>query len=323
MNSKTLQNVLNAFAGKCVLIVGDVMLDEYIWGNVRRISPEAPVPIVEIQRRTYFLGGAGNTAANVISLSGRALLGGTIGDDLQAITLCEALQEQGIKAKLLKDPARPTTTKTRVIAHSQQVVRVDHEKQYPLYPEMEETLLNWVKAHLEEANVFLLSDYAKGVVTSRLAKQTIQLAQRAHKPIIVDPKGNDYRKYQGATVVAPNIQEARLALNRLLDPAEDLLELGRELLTLLDGSTIFITQGSEGMSLFRSGEKVMHIPAVTRYVYDVTGAGDTVVATLALALAAGATLEEAAHLANVAASIVVGKVGTAAATPEELKRELS
>ena len=324
MKDDALLDVLTRFPGKCVLIVGDVMLDEYIWGEVRRVSPEAPVPVVELQRQTYVPGGAANAAANVASLGGRALLGGVVGDDTQAGLLREASSRRGVEGDgLLNDPDRPTTTKTRVIAHNQQVLRVDREERSPLSPQMEEALLGWAEKHLEQANALLLSDYAKGVVTPRLAQQVIRMAQSAGKPIIVDPKGRDYRKYRGATVVTPNTQEARLALNHLLNPPEDLFELGWQLLKLLEGSAVLITRGPEGMSLFEPNHQPVHIPAVARHIYDVTGAGDTVVAALTMALAAGATLEQAAWLANAAAGIKVGKVGTATVSLEELHVTLS
>ena len=300
------------------------MLDEYIWGEVRRISPEAPVPVVELQERTHAPGGAANTAANVASLGGQAILVGIVGEDAQAAVLREALSRCGVEGGgLITTPDRPTTAKTRIIAHNQQVVRMDSEERRPLSSQMEESLLRWVEKHLGEAEALLLSDYVKGVITPRIAERLILLAKEAGKPIVVDPKGRDYHKYRGATVVTPNIQEARLALNHLLNPPDDLLDLGQQLLMPLEGSPVLITRGSEGMSLFSSDHEVVHIPAVARYVYDITGAGDTVVAALDLALAAGATLEDAARLANIAASIVISKVGTATVTLGELKAELS
>jgi len=324
MKDKSLLNILTNFPGKCVLIVGDVMLDEYIWGEVRRISPEAPVPVVEARRRTHVPGGAANSAANVASLGGRVILAGVVGKDTQADLLREALSRCNIEGNgLLTDPDRPTTTKTRIIAHNQQVVRVDCEVRAPLSPEMEEALLGWVERHLGEADTLVLSDYGKGVVTLRLAEGVIRLAKDAGKPVVVDPKERDYRKYRGATVVTPNIQEARLALNHLLNPPEELLDLGRQLLMLLEGSSVLITRGPEGMTLFQPNHQVVHIPAVARHVYDVTGAGDTVVATLALALAAGAGLEQAARLANAAAGNVVGKVGTATVELRELMADIA
>lgn len=319
MKDKNPRDIVAAFPGKRVLIVGDVMLDEYIWGEVRRISPEAPVPVVETRRRTYVPGGAANTAANVVSLSGRALLAGVIGRDDQAQKLQEALRERGINSEgLVVDDTRPTTTKTRIVAHSQQVVRVDLEQRAPLRPELEDRLLLWVEKRLPDADACILSDYDKGVVSPRLAERFIRLAREAGKPIVVDPKGTNYAKYRGATVVTPNVHEAERALNREINGDADLLEVGRQLLELLEGSALLITRGPQGMSLFVNRARPVHIPAVARNVFDVTGAGDTVVSTLAMALASGATLEQAARLANQAAGIVVGKFGTATVTIEEL-----
>ena len=318
-----LADLVAALAGRCVLIVGDVMLDEYIWGEVQRISPEAPVPVVVVRRRTCAPGGAANVAANVASLGGRALLGGVVGQDPQAAQLREALAERGVDpAGLIVDGDRPTTTKTRVVAHSQQVVRVDSERRTSLRAELEDALLSWVEEALDIADACVLSDYAKGVVSPQLAAGFIRLARGAGKPVIVDPKGTNYARYRGATVVTPNVREAEQALNREINGRADLLEVGRHLLGVLQGGALLITRGSQGMSLFVNGADVTHIPAVARNVFDVTGAGDTVIGTLALALAAGIGLEQAARLANLAAGIVVGKVGTATVTVEELMAEL-
>ena len=318
VKDEPLLHTLADIPGKRILIVGDIMLDEYIWGTVHRISPEAPVPVVEFQQRTYSLGGAANAAANVASLGGHAILGGAVGKDVQANVVRKTLSKYDIEDGLLTVSDRPTTTKTRIIAHDQQLVRVDYEKCSTLSPQLEGRLLNWVEKQLKEADALLLSDYAKGVLTPRIAEGAIHMANKADKPVIVDPKGRDYHKYRRATVVTPNVHEARMALNPP-DVHDDLLEIGRRLLALLEGGAILITRGSEGMSLFEHSNKTIHIPAVARNVYDVTGAGDTVVAALSLALAAGATLEQAARLANAAAGIVVGKVGTATVSLEELR----
>lgn len=317
--SERLLALVERFVGQTVLILGDVMLDEYIWGEVRRISPEAPVPVVELRRRTYVPGGAANTAANVVSLGGRARLGGVVGQDHQAKALDEALRQHGVDAEgLLVDDERPTTTKTRIVAHSQQVVRVDSEQSVPLRIELEDTLLRWAEKRLADADACVLSDYAKGVVSARLAERFIHMTRQAAKPVIVDPKGTNYTKYRGATVIAPNIHEAGQAVNREINSDADLLEAGRQLSDPLEGTALLITRGSQGMSLFLNGAQMAHIPATARHVFDVTGAGDTVVSTLALALAAGAGLEQAARLANRAAGVVVGKVGTATVTLDEL-----
>ncbi len=314
-----LRELAAALPGKRVLVAGDVMLDEYVWGEVRRISPEAPVPVVAVRRRTSVPGGAANSALNVASLGGRVVLGGILGEDPAADRLAAALRQRGVAGDgLLVDRERVTTTKTRIIAQNQQVARVDEEQHAAPPGELEARLLRWVEDRLPAVDACLLSDYAKGVVTPRFAGHLIGLARRAGKPVVVDPKGTDYAKYRGATVVKPNLREAQLVCHHEPDRPARLPELGRQLLDILDGSAVLLTRGPEGMSLFVRGAEPVHIAPVARDVFDVTGAGDTVVATLALALAAGAPLEQAAALANRAAGIVVAKVGTAQVTLEEL-----
>ncbi len=299
MTSRILSNLFAAFPAKRILVIGDVILDEYLWGDVRRISPEAPVPVVEIRSRTVVPGGAANAAANVVSLTGKALLGGVVGRDDQADKLHEALQRQGVDpGGLVSDSERVTTTKTRLIAHGQQVVRMDSEQRAPLSPAVEDALLQWVDRHLSEVDACVLSDYGKGVISNRVAEQVIRTARRLSKPVIVDPKGTNYAKYRGATVVKPNIHEVQLVLKDEFEDANALLEASRRLVNFLEGAALLITRGEEGMSLFREGADAVHIAAVARRVFDVTGAGDTVVSTLAMALAAGSTLEQAIHLSQ-------------------------
>jgi D-beta-D-heptose 7-phosphate kinase/D-beta-D-heptose 1-phosphate adenosyltransferase len=313
------QQLVAAFAGKRILIVGDVILDEYVWGKVKRISPEAPVPVLDFTHRTYQPGGAANTAANVLSLGGRALLGAAVGADTQGATLLNLLRVAGGDTEgLVVAEGRWTTTKTRLIAHHQQVVRVDYERPDPLPPAREDDLLHWAQHHLETCDACVLSDYAKGVVSPRLAQRFIDLARAASKPVLVDPKGTNFAKYRGATLVKPNLHEVERCLNHEVRDDAALSEAGRRLMEVLEGSAVLITRGAEGMSLFRPDRPLVHIPSTAQAVFDVTGAGDTVAGTLALALAAGAALEPAARLANRAAGIVVGKLGTAQVTLEEL-----
>jgi D-beta-D-heptose 7-phosphate kinase/D-beta-D-heptose 1-phosphate adenosyltransferase len=317
----SLEDVLSAFPGKKALVAGDLMLDEYVWGLVRRVSPEAPVLIVEVQRRSYVPGGAANTASNVCGLGGQALLLGVLGRDPAGTTVCDILHQRGVDTEgIVFDEKRPTTTKSRIIAHSQQVVRVDHEQRASIGPETEDVLLARAEQYLPGVDACILSDYAKGVVSARFARQFIRLARRAGKPVVVDPKGTDYTKYQGASVLKPNLHEAGQALNCELHELDSVLRAGRRLLDLLGDSAVLITRGAQGMSLFVRGAEPVHIPAEAREVFDVTGAGDTVSGTLAMALAAGAGLEQAARLASRAAGIIVGKVGTAAIHLEELAK---
>jgi rfaE bifunctional protein kinase chain/domain len=301
------------------LVIGDVMLDEYVWGQVNRISPEAPVPVVDVRRRTYVPGGAANVAAGIAALAGKPQIAGVIGDDASARQLRDALAGRGVDgAGLVTVAGRSTTTKTRVIAHSQQVVRADVEERQAVPAESAEQLRGRVDERLEAADVVVLSDYAKGVVTAELAQTVIEGARRGGKPVVVDPKGSDYAKYAGATVLTPNIADAKRAANIAPDAFADLADIARRLAEVVGGSALLITRGSEGMSLI-SGSGSLDVPAAAQDVYDVTGAGDTVVAGLAVALGSGLALEDAVRLANAAAGIVVSKVGTASVTLDELR----
>jgi D-beta-D-heptose 7-phosphate kinase/D-beta-D-heptose 1-phosphate adenosyltransferase len=324
MTGRSLADLLDGFAGRAVLVLGDVMLDEYIEGDVRRISPEAPVPVVEVKRRRFVPGGAANTAANVAALGGRPVLVSVVGQDRAGAVLREELGRHGTDpAGLCVDASRATTTKSRILAHSQQVVRFDVEERAPLTAADEGTLLAAVQRHLARAEACIISDYGKGVVTARVARECIRLARQAGRPVVVDPKGADYSKYRGATVVKPNLHEAERSAKVEISGEPTLREAAVRLMELLGGSALLVTRGADGMSLFRPGAEPLHVPAVVRNVFDVTGAGDTVAGTLAMALAAQGHLEDAIHLANRAASIVVGKVGTATVTCDELRAELT
>jgi len=322
--NQALLSLLGRLPGRRVAVVGDAMLDEYVWGEARRISPEAPVPVVEVRQRTFAPGGCGNVAVNVASLGGAAELGAVVGSDPKAGALRDALLERGVSPSgLVIDTGRPTTTKTRIVAHNQQIARIDCESRAPLPCSVEDALLGWAAGAIGAADACVLSDYAKGVVSNRLAAAVIDMAALAGKPVVVDPKGRDLRKYRGATVVTPNVAEAEQAANRDINHHHDVEAVGSELQSILGGSAVLITRGAEGMSLFCDTRASLHIPAVARAVYDVTGAGDTVVGVLALALGAGASFELAARLANLAAGIAVGKLGAAAVTPAELLEALS
>jgi D-beta-D-heptose 7-phosphate kinase/D-beta-D-heptose 1-phosphate adenosyltransferase len=319
MNERALADLAADFAGRRVLVIGDLMLDEYVWGEVRRISPEAPVPVVEVKRRTFAPGGASNTAANVVALGGSPLVFGVVGADGAGDRLRAALEQSGIGVDgVCVDAGRATTSKTRIVAHSQQMVRMDCEERAPLSAGLEEELLAKIARQLPDADGVVISDYAKGVVTPSLAKQVIRLARAAGKPTVVDPKGSDYSKYRGATVVKPNAFEAERCVKQEITGEASLREVAARLLEVLGDSAVLITRGAEGMTLFQTGAAPVHVPTVARSVFDVTGAGDTVASTLALGLAAGGSLEQAMLLANLAAGVVVGKVGTATVTFAEL-----
>jgi len=318
-----LSKIIDRFPDKRVLVIGDVMLDEYIWGKVRRISPEAPVPVVEVKEKTFMAGGAGNSASNIASLGGEVKIAGVIGEDPQAALFCEKLNALGVDTSgLTKDPNHPTITKTRVIANKQHVVRVDVEKRGALPQHVEESLLNTIEKQIQWAQVVVISDYGKHVVTEMIAQKVIQKAISDGKPVIIDPKGNNYEKYRGATLITPNVSEAETVLNRELISESDILEAGKSLNDLINGKAILLTRGSEGMTLFHNRGETITIPAVARNLFDVTGAGDTVVATLAMCLAADATMEDSVYLANLAAGLVVEKLGTATVTCDELRRSI-
>lgn len=307
-----------------VLIVGDVMLDEYIWGDVTRISPEAPVPIVNVRSRSYRPGGASNVAASIAALNAEVLLGGVIGDDLAGQQLKLALQQAGVADSTgLINAQRPTTLKTRIIAHNQQMLRYDSEVSTPLDPTSEAALCTWVDQQIANCQVCILSDYAKGVLTEQVCQHVIQQARHYNIPVVVDPKGINYQRYAQASVITPNLQETQVVTGLSLQTLEQLQQAADQLLKLLQGAALIITRSADGMALYRNDHAPVFLPTHARNVYDVTGAGDTVVAILALALASGSSLEHAMQLANLAAGIVVGKVGTDTVDLAELSQAVT
>lgn len=324
MNLLELTSKLN---DRRVLVLGDIMLDEYVWGVASRLSPEIAIPIVEARDRTFSPGGAANVAVNIQSLGGTTFLAGVIGQDNAGTILCRELQKWGVGADgIVVDDKRPTINKERIIAGQRQIVRVDTESRLPISREMEDTLLAWAERVMPHVDVCVLSDYAKGVVSSYVATRFIKHALASDKPVIVDPKGMVFAKYKGATIVSPNSLEAITAAGMAETLNPTVPEVGRRLLEILPDSHLLITQGASGMSLFQRGAdqiRPLHIKSIARQVNDVTGAGDTVIGVLALALAANATVEQAARLSNCAAGIVVGKVGTASTTLDELRSEVT
>ncbi len=311
--------LLRAMAGRRVMVVGDVMLDEFVWGKVARISPEAPVPVVLVESESRHVGGAGNVAANLRALGGRPTLLAVVGRDPSGARLRDELRAAAITASLVVcADGRPTTVKTRIIAHHQQVVRADRERTEPIPRELEHELLERVRRMLPGAQALVVSDYHKGVVTPRVMEALLQAARRLGVPLLVDPKVPHFGLYRGASLVTPNQLEAERATGIAIRSGEDLAAVGAKLLAILRCRAALVTRGDRGMTLFERGRRPLHVAASARQVYDVTGAGDTVIATLALALAARASLAEAAALANLAASVVVAKLGTATATPDEV-----
>jgi D-beta-D-heptose 7-phosphate kinase/D-beta-D-heptose 1-phosphate adenosyltransferase len=317
-----LHQYLQRFPQAKVLVLGDLILDHYVWGKVSRISPEAPVPVVHVDSESLKLGGAANVFNNILALGGRADICGVIGSDESGRLL---LKELGTKRRggVVIDPNRPTTRKTRVVAHNQQVVRYDVEARTELAPLLQRRLLRYVESQLREISCVVVSDYAKGVVTGPLMSELTRLAALRRVPVIVDPKVEHFGCYKGVTVVTPNHLEATQAAGIHGDDDQAINDAGAIIRQRLGCQSVLITRGEKGMSLYEADGVTWHIPTRARQVYDVTGAGDTVVATLALALSTGASMREAATLANVAAGIVVGMVGTATASPEQLSEALA
>lgn len=310
--------LLERFGDKRILIVGDLMLDRFLWGDVSRISPEAPVPVVRVRTETEHLGGAANVAANVRALGGQARIAGLVGGDPGGERLAAALERAGIDRILVTDAQRATTMKTRVVARSQQVVRVDRESETVAAGPIAAQLTAAVLHALESADAVVVSDYDKGVIGRELLAAILPRARQLGRPVIVDPKISHFPFYQPVTVLTPNQGEAARATAMEIRSDEDCLTAARTILDRLDARAVLITRGERGMLLVERGGQPRTIAAVAREVYDVTGAGDTVVAVLALCLAAGAELAEAALYANHAAGLVVGKVGTATVAPDEL-----
>ncbi len=303
-----------------VLVFGDVMLDRYWWGSVSRISPEAPVPIVNLSGTTLVAGGAANVAANIAGLGATPFLVGVIGEDSEADLIISVLAEKNISAEhLIKMPGRGTTVKTRIVAHSQQVVRVDQETKSNLN-ETEETLVwNKISALLNQIQIIIISDYGKGIATEDLLLRLITTARERGLLVIVDPKGKNYQKYRGATMLTPNRFEVGEALQLENLDQTTIEKAGREMIDEFDLTAMLITQGEGGMTLFEKNAQPHHLPVTARNVYDVTGAGDTVIACLTAAAGVGASFLEAAKFANIAAGLVVEQIGTTAITLEMLE----
>jgi len=305
-----LDEIFQNFNNKRIFVIGDLMLDVYIWGKVGRISPEAPVPIVEVQEESYRFGGAANVGMNVKSLGGIPVLVGVIGYDKEG-TVIDALMEENDLEKdgIFYDDNRPTTVKTRIIAHSQHVVRVDKEDKKDISEEMENKILQFLQQRKNEIDGIILEDYNKGVLTKNLIKQVIDFANQNKILITVDPKFDNFFEYQNVTVFKPNRKETEDALGIKLDSEEKVFEAGRRLKEKLNPEYLLLTRGEKGMTLFSKNGDVHTIPTRARKVADVSGAGDTVIATITMALAAGAEIEEAATIANRAAGLVCEEVG--------------
>lgn len=300
-----------------VLVIGDIMLDRYWVGETSRISPEAPVPVVKVGQTDDRAGGAGNVALNLAALGSAAVIVGVVGADEAAEVLQGQLSAAGILTDFQRSSSKPTITKLRVMSRHQQLIRMDFEQ--PFDAEDSSQFLEKTRQHIEQANVLVLSDYAKGSLAD--CQALITLAREHRVPVLVDPKGTEFKRYRGATLLTPNIHELELVVGTC--PTEQVLvEKASALMADLDLSALLVTRGEHGMTLLRPGVAALHLPARAREVFDVTGAGDTVIATLAASIAAGYSLAEATGLANMAAGVVVGKLGTATISGPELRREV-
>lgn len=311
------QKIIKNFRKRKILVIGDVILDHYIWGKVNRISPEAPVPVVEVTRESFLLGGAANVAHNIVSLGAYATVIGINGQDIAGEALRSRLEQEGVDCSGLFTENRPTTVKTRVIAHHQQVVRFDREDSKYVDGRILKGILSHIRSVLEGYDAVIVSDYRKGMVTEGLIKGILQKAKPAGIFVAVDPKVGHFDFYKGVSLITPNLMEASLGSGIEIKDDASLVTAGRSLMKKLSLKSLLITRGEQGMSLFEK-DRITHIPTVARKVYDVTGAGDTVISAFTLAHASGAGLEQAAVIANHAAGIVVAEVGTAVASPDEL-----
>ncbi|MFA5145406.1 MAG: D-glycero-beta-D-manno-heptose-7-phosphate kinase [Candidatus Omnitrophota bacterium] len=335
---KNLKAIINRFSKAKILVIGDVILDEYIWGNVDRISPEAPVPVVWANRRTYVPGGAANVANNIRSLGAEPYLLGVAGKDKNTGILLSELKKRKINTRgVFIEPKRHTTLKTRIIAGHQQLVRVDWEHRDPLPRGLNSSIMNFIRRNINDFDAIVIEDYGKGVINMHLLEELIHLARSRKKVITVDPKEDHFQYYRGVTAITPNRRELENAVRNLkikdtanrfkvsndrLFTDEDIDSAQRGILEYLGLGSILVTLGEHGMKLLEKSGRLTHIPTVAQEVFDVSGAGDTVIGTFTLGLSCGGSLLEAAHIANFAAGIVVGKVGTAVTTRKELLERL-
>jgi D-beta-D-heptose 7-phosphate kinase/D-beta-D-heptose 1-phosphate adenosyltransferase len=319
MHQDSLLALLGGFGAARILVLGDAMLDRFVYGSVERISPEAPIPVMKIQRTADMLGGAANVVRNVAALGAHGTLIGAMGADVWADSLAEQLAKlPAIRSRMIRDAARPTTVKTRYVAERQQVLRADHESCAPLLPDIERLVIDACAAALTDADIVVLSDYAKGLLSDAVIAAAIGAARAAGKIVLVDPKAKSFAKYRGATVLTPNRHELQTASGQACETDEEIESAARKILADRVCDVLVVTRGRDGMSVVRADAAAVHLRATAREVFDVSGAGDTVVAVLACGLGARGDFLDACGLANIAAGIVVGKVGTAVATSGEI-----
>ncbi len=320
---KKIEKIISRFAKARILVLGDLILDEFVWGTVSRISPEAPVPVVWVNKESYMPGGSCNVANNIVSLGGKSLIVGVVGDDDKGVILKEDLESKGIDTSGVSvDTDRKTILKTRVVAHHQQVVRIDKENAEPLSERLQERMISEVKKNIADADALVIEDYGKGVITPRLLREVVPFARRLGKIVAVDPKEEHFSYYKGVSLITPNTAETEKASGLEIKDEGSLFKAGKKLLAKLKCGILLVTLGESGMCVFTKGSRPKQIPTIAQEVFDVSGAGDTVIAAYTLALASGADPIQAAHIANCAAGIVVGKLGTATVSPEELLKSI-
>ena len=318
-SEQRIRGLLDNFTGKRIAVVGDLMVDSYYWGTVSRVSPEAPVPVVDVVSESTRLGGAANVANNIQTLGGIPILVGLIGDDHPGQMFLDLMKQQNLSDEgIVKDTSRPTTIKTRVIAHSQHVVRIDNESKIDCPDQLRHRIIDAVKYKIHEIDGIILEDYNKGVLTKDTITEIVAVARKYGKIVAVDPKVNNFFEYKNVTVFKPNKREAEEAIGTRIRTDADVQRAGEKLLATLQADNVLLTRGEEGMTLFEKSGGISHVPTLATNVQDVSGAGDTVISTLTMSLVGGATIHEAASLANCAASVVVGAVGIVPIQANEL-----
>lgn len=322
-SKKTLLTHIDKFSQARIMVIGDIMIDHFIWGNVNRISPEAPVPVVRVTHESFHLGGAANVVHNIHTLGGKVFTAGVIGNDTMGRKIIHDLRSLGISTKgIIPTSKRPTTVKTRIIAHNQQVVRFDREEDTRLNTDIQKRIISYCKKIFSDIHTVILSDYDKGLLSRELVEEIIALCKNDKKPVIVDPKVENMDIYKGVTMITPNQKEAGEASGIKIMTDEDASRAASILQKRIGCDSVLITRGEHGMTLLEKNGSFAHIPTLATEVYDVTGAGDTVVSALTLALTTGASKRIAALIANYAAGVVIKKVGTASVEKEELKKAI-
>ncbi|MBN1905524.1 MAG: D-glycero-beta-D-manno-heptose-7-phosphate kinase [Deltaproteobacteria bacterium] len=322
-SNKELTGYIDRFPSSRIMVIGDMILDEYVWGDVARISPEAPVPVVDVTSETKRLGGATNVLNNINSLGGKCIICGVVGNDEYGSHLVDRINELGISTEgIIVDNNRQTSIKTRVVARNQQVVRYDRETKRPIDQAIMKRLLRSIEENFNDIDAIIISDYGKGVITSRMISAIKEIVSGSSVIVTVDPKPENFSHYKDVDIITPNHHEAATFCGFAINDDESLTRAGEYILDKLKCRSVLITQGKDGMTLFESGEEPCHIPTVAQKVFDVSGAGDTVISTLSLGLASGMNRISAALISNFASGIVVGEVGTSTVTARQLKEAI-